>query len=105
MSLCMLSLIVPVAIESTIIDWLLEQDEIKGFNSLSLDGHGAHENAMTLSERVTGKSVKKMFQSHVTEVQAKDILGRLKKDFANADIHYMIRPLLDAGNLSSYEAD
>ncbi|HPF47533.1 MAG: DUF3240 family protein [Alphaproteobacteria bacterium] len=103
MKLCMLSLIVPDAIEDTIIDWLLEQDEIDGFNSLSLFGHGSHESVMSFSERVTGKASKKMFQSHVTEQQANDILARLKKDFANADIHYMIRPLIDAGNLSNYE--
>jgi uncharacterized protein DUF3240 len=103
MTLCMLSIIIPTAIESVIIDWLLEQDDINGFNSIALYGHGSHESGMSISERVTGKSAKVMFQTHVGEADAHNILGRLKKQFARSDIHYMIRPMIDAGNLMSYE--
>lgn len=105
MNICMLSIIVPVAIEAVIIDWLLEQDDINGFNSLNLYGHGSDESTLSLSERVTGKSAKVMFQTHVSEVGSKQILGRLKKQFARTDIHYMIRPLIAAGNLMLYEDD
>lgn len=105
MTLCMLSIIVPTAIESVIIDWLLEQEDIDGFNSIALHGHGSNENSMSVSERVTGKSAKVMFQTHVSETEARNILHRLKKKFARTDIHYMIRPLIDAGNLMSYEEE
>ena len=103
MTLCMLSIIVPTAIEAVIIDWLLEQDDVSGFNSIVVHGHGSNESAMSISERVTGKSAKVMFQTHVGEAEARNILGRLKKQFARSDIHYMIRPMIDAGNLMSYE--
>lgn len=104
MTLTMLSIIVPVAMEDSMIDWLLEQQEIDGFNSIPMHGHGSHEDGMSLAEKVTGKSRKIMFQTHVSEETARKMLTQLKKDFARADIHYMIRPLIDAGNLSSYES-
>jgi len=103
MNLCMLSIIVPTAIEDVIIDWLMEQDDIDGFNSLNLYGHGSKESVMSMAERVTGKSAKVMYQTHTSESNAKNILGRLKSEFAASDIHYMIRPVIDAGNLSFYE--
>ena len=103
MNLCMLTIIIPTALEDVVIDWMLEQSDIKGFNSSSIYGHGSDETNMSIAERVTGKSRRVMFQTHVTENDAKNILTRLKKEFASSDIHYMIRSLIDAGNLISYE--
>lgn len=103
MTLTMLSIIVPVAIDDVIIDWLLEQDDIHGFNSLSIFGHGSDEDVMSIGEKVSGKSRRTMFQTHVEEDLAKAILSRLKKAYPSSDIHYMIRPMIDAGNLKSYE--
>ena len=104
MNISMLTIISPVALEDVIIDWLLEQDDIDGFNSFPIYGHGSSKEAhMSMSERVTGKSARVMFQSHVELDVAKNILKRLKKQFASGDIHYMIRPLIDAGNLMSYD--
>lgn len=104
MKLTMLTIIIPAALEEVLIDWLLEQDDIVGFNSLPIYGHGSSkESQMSMAERVTGKSARVMFQTHVELEGAKNILGRLKKQFASSDIHYMIRPLIDAGNLMSYD--
>ena len=103
MNICMLSIIIPKAIESTMIDWLLEQPEISGFNSLEIHGHGSHEDQFSLSEQVTGKSQRTMYQTHLSESNAREVLARLKQDFARSDIHYMIRPLIDAGNLMTFD--
>ncbi|MBL4601603.1 MAG: DUF3240 family protein [Emcibacteraceae bacterium] len=103
MNLCMLTIIIPTALEDVVIDWMLEQSDIMGFNSSSIYGHGSDETNMSIAELVTGKSKRVMFQTHVPENIAKNILTRLKKTFASRDIHYMIRPLIDAGNLMSYE--
>lgn len=103
MNLCMLTIIIPATLEDVVIDWMLEQSDIRGFNSSSLYGHGSDETKMSIAERVTGKSQRVMFQTHLTESVAKNILTRLKKEFASKDIHYMMRPLIDAGNLMSYQ--
>lgn len=102
MNLCMLTIIIPTTLEDVVIDWMLEQSDIAGFNSSSIYGHGSAETGMSVSERVTGKSKRVMFQTHVSESDAKNILARLKQEFARSDIHYMIRPLIAAGNLMSY---
>lgn len=103
MKITMLSIIIPEALEDNMIDWLLEQNDIHGFNSIPIFGHGSSENDMTMSEKVAGKSKRIMYQTHVTEEIAKKSLNQLKRDFARSDIHYMIRPLIDAGNILSYE--
>ncbi len=101
--ICMLSIIVPVAIEEVMIDWLHEQEEITGFNSIEIFGHGTHEEQMSLYEKVTGKSRRIMYQSHLSEKNARIVLSRLQQDFAKNDIHFMIRPLIAAGNLMSLD--
>ncbi len=103
MSLCLLTIISPLALEEVIVDWLLEHDNIKGFTSILVRGHGGQEENLSLSEQVTGRSDGVMFDTHIPLEYAHDILGNLKKDFAMSDIHYMIRPVIDAGNIRSYE--
>lgn len=106
MNLCMLTIIIPTTLEDVVIDWMLEQSEIvgfTGFNSSSIYGHGSEETSLSIAERVVGKSRRVMLQTHITESDAKRVLSKLKKEFPSKDIHYMIRPLIDAGNLMSYQ--
>jgi hypothetical protein len=98
-NLCMLSINIPIEVEDSMIDWLLEQEEVEGFNSIKIHGHGTHEIHMALFEKVTGKSQRIMYQTHLSKENAQSILSKLKRDFAKNDIHYMVFPLLEAGNL------
>ncbi len=101
--ICLISIIIPKAIEDVIVDWLLEQDGFSGFNSMMVNGYGMDEQHMSLSERVTGNTDRIMFQMHMSSSVADVVLSELKKDFTGSDIHYMITPISEAGNLASYD--
>jgi len=102
MTLCLLTIITPAAIEDVVVDWLLEQEGFTGFNSMAVNGYGLGEENMSLSEKVTGKTDRMMFQMHLDIKLSEIIMANLKRDFAVSDIHYMITPISDAGNLTSY---
>ncbi len=99
MTLCLLTIIVPVALEDSMIDWLLENPLAEGFTSFPVSGHGASEQRLSLAEKVSGRSRRIMFQIHLDRAAADRILQQLKKDYANTDMHFMLYPLLDAGHL------
>ncbi|PHZ86508.1 DUF3240 family protein [Paremcibacter congregatus] len=104
MTLCLLTITTPSAVEDVIVDWFLEQEDIGDFNSMPAFGHGSHEGKMSVAERVTGRSRKTMFQLHLSLPTVERILAKLKKDFAGTEIHYMMSPLMRAGDLTAYEA-
>ncbi len=101
----LITIITPKAIEDTIVDWLLEQEGFTGFNRIAVNGYGMTERNMTLRERVTGYTSRVMFQMHMPSTVADTVLSNLKKNFAGSDIHYMITPVTEAGNLASYDND
>ncbi|MBT6032277.1 MAG: DUF3240 family protein [Kordiimonadaceae bacterium] len=99
---CLVSIIISKNIEDVVADWLLEQEGLTGFNSIPVNGYGLGEKHMSISEKVTGRTARVMFQFHIEEMQAETILLNLKSDFPGSDIHYMVTPLKSAGNLSSF---
>ena len=99
MSLCLLSIIIPAALEDTFVDWLLDNPRSHGFTSFPVSGHGASESRMTLAEKVTARSRRLMFQIHLEQEAAEKLLGDIKSSFAGTDLHYMLSPLLEAGHL------
>ncbi|WP_321390398.1 DUF3240 family protein [Emcibacter sp.] len=99
MSLCLLSITTPVALEDTFVDWLMDNPLVDGFTSIPVSGHGASESRMTLAERVTARSRRVMFQVHMEQPTAEQLLGEIKSSFAGTDLHYMLAPLLEAGHL------
>ena len=103
--LYLLTINVPVVIEEVVVDWLLEQEDINGFNSMATSGHGSNESNMVTSEKVTGRTRRVQFQTHLALATAEVLLKKLKHKFTTSDIHYMIAPLTQAGNLSTYECD
>ncbi len=103
MKLCLVTIIIPAAIEDVIVDWLLEQDGFTGFSSMAVNGYGLGEENMSISEKVTGKTARIMFQMHMDIELSKIILKTLKSDFVTSDIHYVVTPLSEAGNLMSYQ--
>ncbi|WP_138380721.1 DUF3240 family protein [Luteithermobacter gelatinilyticus] len=102
MSLCLLNIIVPAALEDHFVDWLMEHPRIEGFTSMAVSGYGAAEHKMSLAEKVSGRSRRVMFQIHLLASEAEQILDQMKRDYAGADLHYMLYPLLDAGHLEPH---
>jgi len=103
MNLCILTIITPIALEEVIVDWLLEHETTVGFNSRLIRGHGTNEDHMSLSEKVTGRSGQIMFQIHMSLDNVHVILKNLKDDFMNSGLYYTVSPLIDAGDISSYD--
>lgn len=100
MSDCILSLIVSPRLEPGIVEWLLEREDVPGFSSLPIAGHGSSEHSLTLAEQVTGRSRRVMFLIELPEEVAERVLGDLAEAFHGSGLHYWINPVIRAGHLT-----
>ncbi len=96
----LLTLVLSPALSDALVDWLLEQSEVKGFISLPVNGHGGSEHAMSAAEKVAGYCRGWMVQTHLPQKQAYLLLKRLEQQFAGSDIHYWMTPLIVGRSLS-----
>ncbi|NEV60821.1 DUF3240 family protein [Thiorhodococcus minor] len=95
----LLQLIVPPAAEDVVAEWLLERDDVPGFTSAPVSGHGSSERSMTLAEQVAGRSRRVMFVIHLPTPVAASVLADLRADFPGSGIHYWVVPVLEHGRL------
>lgn len=98
--ICLLSLIVDPEAESAVTDWLFEQEDVSGFSSHAIFGHGSSEHAMTIAEQVAGKRRQVLFQMHLASPAAHGLLVAIKQKFAGSGMHYWLQPLTDSGHLA-----
>jgi hypothetical protein len=96
---CLLNLIVPPQVEDALAEWLLERDDVPGFSSVPVAGHGSSEKSMTLAEQVAGRSRRVMFVTHLPSDTAKALLDDLRSAFAGSGLHYWVVPVADFGHL------
>lgn len=99
MNECLLMIIVTPALEDSLVDWLLERDEIKEFSSMHIHGHGGHHGQLSLAEQVSGRQRKVMFHVHLAEAHLRPLLEKLRLDFNGTGLHYWITPLVETGYL------
>ncbi|BCM24694.1 DUF3240 family protein [Methyloradius palustris] len=99
MSQHLLTIITLPRMQDAMIDWLLEQDNLSGFSTAEIYGHGARHTGMSLLEQVTGRQKRTQFTAHADEAVINSVLEKLKLDFAGSGLHYMVTPLLEAGAL------
>ncbi|NEX22552.1 DUF3240 domain-containing protein [Thiorhodococcus mannitoliphagus] len=92
-------LIVPPAAEDVVAEWLLERDDVPGFTSTPVSGHGSSERSMTLAEQVAGRSRRVMFFIHLPTPVAASVLAALREEFSGSGIHYWLVPVLEFGRL------
>ncbi len=95
----LLSIIAPPAVEDSMVDWLLACREVTGFTSFPVSGHGSSARSMSLAEQVAGRQRKILFQTHLPEPLALQLMERLKGEFSDCGIHYWLTPLLGAGRI------
>ena len=97
-SQALLILIAPPSLEEMLVDVLLQQTQVSGFTSSKVHGHGSihAENATPLSivEQVTGRQQRIQFMMHASVEDLKNLTLILKARFKNADIHYILLPVL-----------
>ncbi len=96
----LLSLVVSPSIEDVLTDWLLERDEVKGFSSFRINGHGASAHAMTLAEQVTGRRAQVLFQIAMETEEAERLVEGIKQEFSGSGIYFWLASLRDAGHLA-----
>lgn len=95
----LLAIVCKPAQEELVIDWLLGREGLTGFTSMSIDGHGVQGSHLSLSEQVTGRQHRLLFQIHAKLPLLKGVIQALKEDFADTGLHYWLTPLLEAGHL------
>lgn len=99
MDQCLLSLVVTPSIESAVIDWLLERNDITGFTSMQVSGHGVSAHSLTAAEQVAGRQKQVMFQLHLPESVARELLQSIREVFSGSGMHYWLSPVLSAGHI------
>ncbi|HKK13246.1 MAG TPA: DUF3240 family protein [Gammaproteobacteria bacterium] len=96
---CLLVLIGPPALEEPLADWLLDRSNGTGFSTVPLSGHGSGLTGLSVAEQVAGRQRRVQFQIHGPRAGLEALLSDLKAEFAGADLHYWMIPLLAAGHL------
>lgn len=97
--ICLLTLVAPPSLEETLIDWLLMQENISGFSTTEINGHGARSHQLSIFEQVTGRQKRIEFQIHTEISIANSMIDALKVKFANSGLHYILTPVLNAGQI------
>ncbi len=96
---CLLVIVTTPALEESLVDWLLAREQLSGFSSTRIDGHGSRQTELSLAEQVMGRQRKVMFHVHTDCTVVTQLLDVLRADFAGAGLHYWVMPLLDAGKI------
>lgn len=99
MEQCLLVLIVSPSIGNAMVDWLLEYDDLSGFTSMTISGHGGSAHSLTAAEQVAGQRRQVMFHVHLSREMADIIVADARRAFNGSGIHYWVMPVLAAGHL------
>lgn len=94
-----LNLIAPPEVAEALAEWLLDREDVPGFTSLPVSGHGSSERSMTLAEQVAGRSRRVLFLIQVSRDCARTLLDEIARTFRGAGLHYWLLPVLDAGHI------
>jgi len=95
---CLLRLNIPPSLEEDVVDLLLTTDEIPGFQSFPIRGHG-RVGAMTIAEQVEGRRQRVQFEVVLNEEQLDPVLQTLKEALPVPDIIYWVLPISESGRL------
>jgi hypothetical protein len=95
----LLRLNIPPTLEEDIVDFLLAADEIGGFQSSEVNGHG-QVGAMSIAEQVAGRRRRVQFEIILEEERTDALLGRLREAFPLRDVIYWVLPVRQSGRLA-----
>lgn len=97
----LLILIANPKLEEMLVDFLLQQNTLSGFTSCQVSGHGTGKAAVNLSlvEQVTGRQNRVQFMLHAALPVLHALIASLKDQFSNADIHFILQPVLETGTI------
>lgn len=97
----LLMLMVSPKLEEVLVDFLLQQPAIGGFTTAPASGHGTRQGVhgaarLSLVEQVTGRQNRVQFMIHAALPELHALIAALKAEFSNADLHYILLPVLEA---------
>ena len=95
----LLRLNIPPSLEEDMVDLLLASDEIAGYQSFPIRGHG-RVGAMTIAEQVAGRRDRVQFEIVLDSRLLESTLQKLKEAFPIPDVIYWVLPVLRSGRLS-----
>ncbi|PZN73669.1 MAG: DUF3240 domain-containing protein [Candidatus Methylumidiphilus alinenensis] len=95
----LITLTVPPSIEESIVDWLLQFNDHSGFTSQWANGHSSQMEGLNLAEQVAGRKQQIRFQMHINTDDLPRFMDTLKRDFADAGLHYWVTPVIDVGHI------
>jgi len=95
----LLRLNIPPGLEEDIVDLLLANPEIRGYQSFPIRGHG-RVGAMTIAEQVAGRRDRVQFEIVLDTGVLESTLASLKETFPTPDVIYWVLPVLRSGRLS-----
>lgn len=96
---CLLTIYAPPSLEESLVDWLLENEVVKGFSTANAYGHGERQEPLTVFEQVTGRQRRTQFLVQTDTAIAGDLLRQLQEKFAGVGLYYILTPVLAAGRL------
>lgn len=99
MTACMLMIYAPPSVEETIVDWLLEHDDLEGFSSAEAYGHGMRHGGMSLLEQVSGRQRRVQFVIRTETEIARHLVADMRERFAGVGLHYFMLPVLEADRI------
>lgn len=95
----LLRLNVPPGLEEDVVDLLLANPGIRGYQSYPIRGHG-RIGAMTVAEQVVGRRNRIQFEIVLDSDLLESTLQSLKTQFPTPDVIYWVLPVLQSGRLS-----
>lgn len=96
----LLRLNIPPDLEEDIVDLLLADTEIRGYQSYPIRGHG-RIGAMSIAEQVAGRRDRIQFEIVLDSALLEQTLGKLKEAFPTPDVIYWVLPVLQSGRLGA----
>jgi hypothetical protein len=95
----MLNVVVPKSLEEDFVDRLLAADQVRGFSSFPISGHGGRMATATVAERVRGRADRVLFQIGMSRGDVEPLLAHLRAVMPNPEVAWWLVPVLGFGRL------
>ncbi len=95
----LLILMAPVSLEEALVDLLLQKDQISGFTTSHVSGHGRQHAGLSLVEQVAGRQQRVQFMIHAGFAELQELIVEFKQMFSDTGMHYILMPIAEAQSL------
>lgn len=95
----LLILLTHIKLEESLIDFLLEHNEIRQFTSSVVHRYANNQVTLTISEQVSGRQQRLQWLVYGNTKELANIVKELQTKYRGADCHYYLLPVNEAGVL------